>query len=62
MSATPFACILEKWSDSQVGFRGGNVSGGRVVLLPNAFWPHGVSEIATLSASLLHCNLQCLRT
>ena len=27
----------EKWDDSQVGFRGGNASGGRIVLLQGAF-------------------------
>ena len=49
----------EKWDDSQVGFRGSNASGGRIVLLPGAFWAHGASEMATLGASLLPCVLQC---
>ena len=30
----------EKWCHSQVGFRGSNASGGRIVLLPAAFWVH----------------------
>ena len=30
----------EKWGHSQVGFRGSNASGGRIVLLPAAFWAH----------------------
>ena len=30
----------EKWDDSQVGFRGSNASGARIVLLPGAFWAH----------------------
>ena len=49
----------EKWGDSQVGFRGGNASGGRIVLLPGAFWAHGASKMAILGASLLLCILQC---
>ena len=28
----------EKWGDSQVGFQGSIASGGRIVLLPGAFW------------------------
>ena len=28
----------QKWEDSQVGFRGSNPSGRRVVLLPGAFF------------------------
>ena len=50
----------EKWNDSQVGFHGSNASGGRIVLLPGAFWVHGASKMATfkLSASLLLCLLQ----
>ena len=34
----------EKWGDSQVGFRGRNASGGRIVLLPGAFWAHGAFQ------------------
>ena len=49
----------EKWDDSQVGFRGGNASGGRLVLLPGAFWAHGASKMATLGASLPPRILQC---
>ena len=30
----------EKWDDSKVGFRDSNASGGRIVLLPGAFWVH----------------------
>ena len=30
----------EKWGDPQVGFWGSNASGGRIVLLPGAFWAH----------------------
>ena len=55
-------CVLvrpEKWGDSQVGFRGSNASGGRIVLLPGAFWAHGASKMAILEASLLLCILQC---
>ena len=48
----------EKWGDSQVGFRGSNASGGRIVLLPGAFWAHGASKIAISGASLLLCILQ----
>ena len=33
----------KKWGHSQVGFRGSNASGGRIVLLPGAFWAHGAS-------------------
>ena len=51
----------DEWDDSQVGFRGCNVSGGRIVLLPGAFWAHGTSKMATLGASLLLCILQCFR-
>ena len=51
----------EKWDDSQVGFRGSNASGERIVLLPGAFWAHGASKMATLGASLLLCILQCFR-
>ena len=53
----------EKWGDSQVGFRGSNASGGRIVLLPSTFWAHGASKIAILGASLLLCILQraCFR-
>ena len=36
-----------------MGFRGSNASGGRIVLLPGAFWAHGASKMATLGASLL---------
>ena len=36
-----------------MGFRGSNASGGRIVLLPGAFWAHGTSKMATLGASLL---------
>ena len=28
----------EKWGDYQVGFRGSSAFGGRIVLLPGAFW------------------------
>ena len=49
----------EKWGDTQVGFRGSNASGGRIVLLPGAFWAHGASKMAILGASLLLCILQC---
>ena len=49
----------EKWGDSQVGFRGSNASGGRIVLLPGAFWAHSASKMAILGASLLLCILQC---
>ena len=48
----------EKWDDSQVGFRGSNAFGGRIVLLSGAFWAHGASKMATLGASLLLCILQ----
>ena len=44
----------EKWDDSQVGFRGGNASDGRTVLLPGAF-------CTTLGTSLLLCILKCFR-
>ena len=41
-----------------MGFRGSNASGGRIVLLPGAFWAHDASKMATLGASsTLHCNL-----
>ena len=51
-----------KWDDPQVGFRGSNASGGRIVLLPGTFWAHGASKRkATLGASLLPCVLQCFR-
>ena len=42
-----------------MGFRGSNASGGRIVLLPGAFWAHGASKMAILEASLLLCILQC---
>ena len=45
-----------------MGFRGGNNSSGRIVILPGAFWVHGAFKMATLGASLLHCILQCFRT
>ena len=45
----------EKWGDSQVGFRRSNASGGRIVLLPGAFWAHGASKMAILGAPLLLC-------
>ena len=32
---------------------GSNASGGRIVLLPSAFWAPGASKMATLGASLL---------
>ena len=51
----------EKWDGSQVGFRGSNACGGRIVLLPGAFWAHGASKMATFGASLLLCVLQCFR-
>ena len=51
----------EKWGDPQVGFRGSNASGGRIVLLPGAFWAHCASKMAILGASLLLCILQCFR-
>ena len=51
----------EKWDDSQVGFRGSNASGGRIVLLPGALRAHGASKMALLGASLLPCILQCFR-
>ena len=44
-----------------MGFRGSNASGGRIVLLPSAFWAHGASKMATLGASLLLCVSQCFR-
>ena len=34
-------------------------SGGRIVLLPGAFWAHGASKMAILGASLLLCILHC---
>ena len=49
----------QKWEDSQVGFRGSNASGRRIVLLPGAFWAHGASKMAILGASFLLCILQC---
>ena len=42
-----------KWDDSQVGFRGSNASGGRIVLLPSAFWAHDASKMA-ISAHLFY--------
>ena len=42
-----------------MGFRVSNASGGRIVLLPGAFWAHGASKTAILGASLLLCILQC---
>ena len=51
----------EKWDDSQVGFQGSNASGGRIVLLPGAFWAHDASKMAILGASLLLNILQCFR-
>ena len=45
----------QKWEDSQVGFRGSNASGRRIVLLPGVFWAHGASKMAILGASLLLC-------
>ena len=51
----------QKWDDSQVGFRGSNASGRRVVLPPGAFWTHGPSKTAILGASFLLCILQCFR-
>ena len=50
----------QKWEDSQVGFRGSNASGGRIVLLPGAFWAHGASKMVILGASLLLYVLQHL--
>ena len=50
-----------KWEDSQVGFRGSNASGRRIVLLPGVFWAHGASKMAILGASFLLCILQCFR-
>ena len=47
------------WGDSNVEFRGNSASGGRIVLLPSAFWVHNASKMATFSASLLLCILQC---
>ena len=41
----------EKWGGSDAGFRGSNASGGRIVLLPGAFWAHGASKMAILGAS-----------
>ena len=41
----------EKWDVSQVGFRGSNASGGRIVLLPGACWTHGASKTVGLSIS-----------
>ena len=51
----------QKWGDSQVGFRGSNASGRRIVLLPGAFWAHGASKMSILGASFLLCILQCFR-
>ena len=51
----------EKWGDPQVGFQGSNASGGRIVLLPAAFWAHCASKMAILGASLLLCVLQYFR-
>ena len=51
----------EKWNGSQVGFRGSNAPGGRIVLLPGAFWARGASKMATLSASMVLYLLQCFR-
>ena len=51
----------EKWVVSQVGFRGSNASGGRIVLLPGACWAHGASKMAGLGASLLLCISQRFR-
>ena len=51
----------EKWDGSQVGFRGSNASGWRLVLLAGAFWAHGASKMAILGASLLPCILQRFR-
>ena len=48
-----FVVRPEKWDHSQVGFRGSNASGGRIVLLPEAFWAHSASKMAILGASLL---------
>ena len=46
---------------ANLGFRGSNASGGRIVLLLGAFWILGAraSKMATLGASLLLCILQC---
>ena len=49
----------KRWDDSPVGFRGSNASGGRVVLLPGAFWEHGASKMATLGASLPELRRAC---
>ena len=52
----------QKWEDSQVGFRGSNASGRRIVLLPGAFWAHGASKMAILEAPFFTlCILQCFR-
>ena len=51
----------QKWEDSQVGLRGSNASGRRIVLLPGVFWAHGASKMAILGASFLLCILQCFR-
>ena len=37
LPAMPSVVRPEKWDGSQVGFRGSNASGGRIVLLPGAF-------------------------
>ena len=58
---TPFVVRPQKWEDSQVGFRGSNASGRRIVLLPGAFWAHGASKMAILGASFLLCILQRFR-
>ena len=38
LAETPMVVRPEKWGDSQVGFRGSNASGGRIVLLPGALF------------------------
>ena len=50
----------QKWEDSQVGFRGGNASGRRIVLLPGAFWARMVLPKWPFWAHLFCQGVRCV--
>ena len=50
---TPLVCTL------QVGFRGSNASGGRIVLLPGAFWAHGASKMVIFRERKMRTKFFC---